>query len=163
MAVRVEQVDGRRGVARFVDAAWRVQGGTSSLWVPPLRVAVRDALDAEGNPFYKGADRALFIAERDGAVVGRIAAIENRWHNRHHGDRVGFFGFFECKQDPEAASALFASAEAWLSTRGLERARGPMSPSMNHECGLLVDGFGTPPTISNRCHPSPALSLLPST
>ena len=153
MAVRVEQVEGRRGVSRFVDVAWRVQARTDSPWVPPLRVAVRDALDMKGNPFYADADRALFIAERDGRVVGRIAAIENRWHNRHHGDRVGFFGFFECLHDREAAGALFDAAERWLSARGLERVRGPMSPSMNHECGLLVDGFATPPTIMTAWNP----------
>ena len=153
MAVRVEQVEGRRGVSRFIDVAWHIQGGTKSLWVPPLRAAVRDALDRAGNPFYKEADRALFIATRDGDVVGRIAAIENRWHNRHHSDRVGFFGFFECREDPEAAVALFEAAEQWLAQRGLDRVRGPMSPSMNHECGLLVDGFDTPPTIMTPWNP----------
>jgi hypothetical protein len=153
MAVGVEQVEGRRGISRFIDVAWRVQGGTDSPWVPPLRVAVRDALDQKGNPFYQKADRALFIATRDSSVVGRIAAIENRWHNDHHGDRVGFFGFFECREDPEAASALFQAAEQWLAERGLDRARGPMSPSMNHECGLLVDGFDTRPTLMTAWNP----------
>ena len=154
MAVRVEQVEGRRGVARFVDVAWRVQAGKGTPWVPPLRAAVRDALDTRGNPFYREAGLALFIASRNGAPVGRIAAVENRWHNRHHGDRVGFFGFFECLDDPEAAASLFAAAERWLAARGLDRARGPMNPSMNHECGLLVDGFDTPPTIMTPWNPS---------
>lgn len=153
MPVRVEQVEGRRGVARFVDVAWRVHAGTDSLWVPPLRIAVRDALDTKGNPFYAEADRALFIAKREGSVVGRIAAIENRWHNRFHNDRMGFFGFFECLDDQEAADALFGAAENWLAARGLDHARGPMNPSMNHECGLLVHGFDAPPTIMTPWNP----------
>jgi hypothetical protein len=114
---------------------------------------VRDALDTRGNPFYKDAERALFVARRDGVLVGRVAAIENRWHNRHHGDRVGFFGFFDCADDPEAARALLGSAEEWLRARGLTAARGPMSPSMNHECGLLVDGFERPPMIMTPWNP----------
>lgn len=153
MAIRVEQVAGRRGVSRFIDVAWRVQSARSTPWVPPLRAMVRDALDTGGNPFWADADLALFIAHRDGRAVGRIAAIENRWHNRHHADRVGFWGFFECMDDPEAAGALFDAAERWLAGRGLDRARGPMNPSMNHECGLLVDGFATRPTIMTPWNP----------
>ena len=91
MTLTVHQVDGRRGTARFIDAAWRVneahvRGGRPTAWVPPLRRAVADAL-SRSNPFYEEADRALFVAERNGKVVGRIAAIENRRHNRHHEDR----------------------------------------------------------------------------
>ena len=153
MTLRVEQVDGRRGVAAFVDAAWRVQAGRGTQWIPPLRAMVRDGLDQTGNPFYREADRALFVARRDGVVVGRIAAVENRWHNRHHDDRVGFFGFFECLDDSDAARELLAAAEAWLRARGLTSVRGPISPSMNHECGLLVDGFETPPVLMTPWNP----------
>ena len=162
MSVTVEQVEGRRGVSRFVDVAWRVQGGRGTPWVPPLRAAVRDALDTRGNPFYAEAERALFIATRGRAVIGRIAAIENRWHNRHHEDRVGFFGFFECLDDPDAATALFDAAEGWLSSRELEQTRGPMNPSMNHECGLLVDGFETPPTLMTPWNPPYYADLIES-
>jgi len=152
MALRVEQVTGRSGVSLFVDVAWRVESGHAR-WVPPLRAMVRDALDTKGNPFYRGADLALFVASRDGRPVGRIAAIENRWHNEHHEDRVGFWGFFECVDDGEASAALFEAAEGWLRKRGLVASRGPMSPSMNHECGLLVDGFDTRPTVMTPWNP----------
>jgi hypothetical protein len=154
MSIRIEQVDGRRGVSVFIDAAWRVQGGRTTPWVPPLRAMVRDALDVRRNPFYREADRALFLARHGSDVVGRIAAIENRWHNAHHGDRVGFFGFFECHDDGESAAALLESAREWLAARGLTSVRGPVSPSMNHECGLLVDGFDTPPVLMTPWNPA---------
>ena len=160
MTLRVDRVDGRRGVARFVDAAWRVDRGVGSRWIPPLRAVVRDLLDTRKNPFYAQADRALFVAERDGVVAGRVAAIENQWHNRHHADRTGFFGFFECRDDPEAARALLTAAEGWLVPRGLEALRGPMSPSMNHECGLLVDGFETDPVLMTPWNPPYVAALL---
>lgn len=148
-------MEGRRGTARFVDVPWRLFSGTTvGPWIPPLRIVVRDALDVRKNPFYQNADRALFIAERDGAPVGRIAAIENRAHNGHHGDRVGFFGFFDCADDPEAAAALLERAEGWLADRGLTASRGPVSPSMNHESGLLVAGFERPPMIMTPWNPS---------
>ncbi len=153
MTLRVTRVEGRGGTARFVDVPWRLHAGREPLWTPPLRSAVRDLLDTRRNPFYREADRALFIAERSGRAVGRVAAIENRRHNRHHGDRVGFFGFFDAVDDGEAVAALLGAAEGWLSERGLTASRGPVSPSMNHECGLLVDGFGTPAAMMTAWNP----------
>ncbi len=155
MTLHISQEGGRRGTSRFVDAAWRVHDQpASSGWIPPLRVVVRDGLDRRGNPFYQKAERALFIARRNGRVVGRVAAIENRWHNEHHGDRVGFFGFFDCRDDQEAANGLFERAERWLGDRGLESARGPVCPSMNYDCGVLIDGFDFPPVIMTPWNPS---------
>ena len=121
--------------------------------MPPLRIAVRDALDRKANPFYRDAERQLFLALRNGKPVGRIAAIENRAHNAFHDDRVGFFGFFECKEDQEAANALFSAAERWLAARGLDTMRGPMNPSTNHECGMLVRGFRWHPMIMTTWNP----------
>ena len=60
-------------------------------------------LSRKKNPFFEHAEAEYFLAERNGAVVGRIAAIENRLHNETHGDRVGFFGFFECIDDQDVA------------------------------------------------------------
>ena len=143
-----------RDVAAFIDVPWQLPELTESqYWVPPLRMMVADVLDTKGNPFYQRAARALFIAKRDGRPVGRVAAIEYRAHNEFHNDRIGFFGFFECKDDPEAARQLFASAESWLKGRGLTVMRGPMSPSTNHECGLLVDGFDQHPSFQTPWNP----------
>ncbi len=155
MTLQIIEEGGRRGTARFVDAAWRVHDQpVSSGWIPPLRAVVRDGLDQRGNPFFQKAERALFIAMRNGRAVGRVAAIENRWHNDYHEDRIGFFGFFECRDDQEAANGLLERAEWWLGEKGLNSVRGPVSPSMNHECGVLVDGFEFPPVIMTPWNPS---------
>jgi hypothetical protein len=140
---------------RFVELPWRLHDARRfPQWVPPLRMAVRDALDRTRNPFYQDADRELFLAVRGGAVVGRIAAIENRAHNRFHADRVGFWGFLECVDDQSVADALFGAAEGWLAARGLETMRGPMNPSTNYECGLLVDGFENRPSFMTAWNPA---------
>jgi GNAT superfamily N-acetyltransferase len=151
MTVEARAVDDAR---RFVDVPWRIGELTSAArWVPPLRVAVLDALDEKRNPFYRNGTRQLFIATRGGAVVGRIAAIENRAHNAFHNDRVGFFGFFESVDDDDVAKSLFDAAARWLRARGLTAMRGPMSPSTNHECGLLVDGFDEHPVFMTAWNP----------
>jgi GNAT superfamily N-acetyltransferase len=116
-------------------------------WVPALRRDVRTLLSRRKNPFFEHAEAEYLLARRGSEVVGRIAAIHNRLHNECHGDDVGFFGFFECVDDAAVAGALFDAASAWLKPRGLGTLRGPTSFSTNDECGLLVDGFDTPPVL----------------
>ncbi len=112
------------------------------------------------NPFFEHAEAEYFLAERDGAVVGRIAAIANRLHNETHRDRVGFFGFFETIDDPAVPGALFQQAGAWLAARGFDAMRGPASFSVNDEYGLLASGFDTPNTIMMPHNPAAYLRLI---
>jgi hypothetical protein len=154
-------VRSRRDLRRFIDVPWWIHGtARNGTWVPPLRVAVKDALDERRNPFYRSAGRQLFLAVRDGQLVGRIAAIENRAHNDFHRDRVGFFGFFEAVDDPAVARGLFDLAAGWLRGRNLTAMRGPVNPSTNHECGLLVDGFDEHPVFMTPWNPPYYESLI---
>ena len=154
MTLEILAVATRRDLRRFVGFPYRLYDEARyPNWVPPLRMAVHDALDEVKNPFYRDATRALFLALRAGQVVGRIAAIENRAHNRFHDDRVGFWGFFECVDDQEVAEKLFAAADTWLRARGLDTMRGPMNPSTNYECGLLVEGFENRPSFMTAWNP----------
>ena len=130
----------------FLDFPYRLHRG-SPWWVPPLRMAERDLGDRRKNPFFAHAEVEHFLARRDGRVVGRIAAVENRRHNEVHGDRLGFFGRFDVEPDPEAATALVAAARAWVAARGLSGMRGPVSYSTNDVVGVLVDGFERRPRI----------------
>src|SRR5690606_29092157 len=91
--LRVREIPERRSLDDFIQLPWRINAG-DPLWVPPLRMSVRTALDREKHPFHDHADVAYFVAEREGAVIGRVAAIVNHRHNEYHRDRVGFFGLF---------------------------------------------------------------------
>ncbi|MGA1618568.1 MAG: N-acetyltransferase, partial [Pirellulales bacterium] len=86
-----------------------------------------------------------FLASRGCRDVGRIPAIVNAGHVERYGENRGFFGFFECEDDLQAAEALFAAAREWLDAQGMTAVRGPTNPTLNYECGLLIDGFDTPP------------------
>lgn len=129
-------------------------------WVPPLRMEVGSLLDQKKNPFFEHATAEYLLAERDGAVVGRIAAIHNRLHNEIHGDKVGFFGFFECEDDPKTAALLLDAAERWVKAEGMTVLRGPASFSVNDECGLLVDGYDTPNVVMMPHNPPYYAKLL---
>lgn len=161
MSLQVEALEGRRDQARFIDVPWHIYDPSEHpAWVPPLRVQVADLLDTRRNPFYRNADIQLFLARDGDRLLGRIAAVENRWHNEAHEDRVGFFGFFESVDDASVAAGLLAAAEEWLAARGLEASRGPANPSMNHECGLLVDGYDEHPVLATTWNPPYYLDLL---
>jgi len=103
-----------------------------------------------------------FIATRGSRVVGRIAAIVNRSHNGLYKDETGFFGFFECENDPATARALFEKASAVLRENGLTSLRGPYNPSINDECGLLISRFDLPPVIGLTWNPDCYPALLAS-
>ncbi len=122
-------------------------------WIPPLRHNQEELLGFRPHPFYEYAEIQTFLALRDGAPCGRIAAIVNPRHNERHKEKRGFFGFFECREDPEAAAALFEAAHTWLAEKGMTHCRGPANPSLNYECGLLVEGFHEPPTFMMTYNP----------
>lgn len=161
-AVRVEPEAGRRGRRAFLGLPYRLYRGFPG-WVPPLRMAEAALQDRRRNPFFEHSAAEHFLAWRGARAVGRIAAIENRNHNLAHGERVGFFGFFDVEPDPEAASALVGAAAAWCAARGLTALRGPASYSTNDTCGLLVDGFDEKPSIQMPWNRPDAEALLLAT
>jgi GNAT superfamily N-acetyltransferase len=130
----------------FVELPYRLHRG-DPCWAPMLRRDVRVLLDPTRNPFFEHAERELFLARSSGRVVGRIAAVHDRRHNETHGDRTGFFGFFECVDDPAVAEALLDAAAGWVRQRGRDLLRGPVNPSLNDEAGLLVSGFAAPSVL----------------
>jgi GNAT superfamily N-acetyltransferase len=143
--VEVSRVSGRGELKEFVELPYRIYAEDPH-WAPPLRSDVREILDTARNPFWKHARRTLFLARRDGRVVGRVAAIADDAHNRVHADRTGFFGFFESENDPDAAKALFDAAERAVKELlpGCDHLRGPVNPSMNEEVGALVPSESEP-------------------
>ncbi len=142
--VVVEPVVSARQKREFLRLPWTQYAGDPN-WVPPLLMDQRGLLGFSHHPFLKQAESQTFLAYRDGVACGRIAAVINRAHNQQHKEQRGFFGFFESIDDQEVANSLFDAAAHWLSKRGVQQMRGPCNPSLNYECGLLVDGFDSPP------------------
>jgi GNAT superfamily N-acetyltransferase len=155
----IRRVESAGELSRFIELPYRLHRRDRT-WVPPFKSEVRKLLDRRANPFFQHAEAEYFLAERDGQVVGRIAAIHNRLHNEIHEDRVGFFGFFECINDFTVAAPLLDAAAAWLRLRGLDTIRGPMSFSVNDECGLLISGFDAPNTLMMPHNPPYYLPLI---
>jgi len=128
--------------------------GKNPSFIPPFPGSIAKYLSPKSAFQRRHGQIFPFIAWRDGKPVGRIAAIIDRSHNEYYKDRTGFFGFFECEDNVETAHALFEKAAGVLREHGRETMRGPYNPSINDECGLLVDSFDLPPYIGMTWNPA---------
>ena len=134
----------------FIDFAWEVYRDDPA-WVPPLRSEVHALLDPTENPWFGHGRAALFLAERDGQLVGRISAQVDDLVQIHMEPNLGQWGLFEAL-DGQTAAALIAHAEQWLRGEGMTKALGPISISIWDEPGLLIDGFDQPPMVMMGHH-----------
>jgi GNAT superfamily N-acetyltransferase len=142
--VVVRPVETRSQQKRFVNLPWRIYRD-DPCWIPPLVMSQEELLGFRPCPFYEKSRSRSFLATRGAQDVGRITAIVNAGHIERYNEQRGFFGFFECDDDPVAAKALFDAAKDWLHAQGMTSIRGPANPSLNYECGLLIEGFDTAP------------------
>ncbi|MGD8352679.1 MAG: N-acetyltransferase [Pseudomonadota bacterium] len=158
MSIKIIPAESGRAYRQFINLPWTIYRD-DPYWVPPLKSDVRGLLSLK-HPFYRIAERKLFLAVRDGIPVGRIAAIINHRHNEFHSEKTGFFGFFECVDEQESAERLLGEAEKWIKEKGMERVLGPVNPSTNEECGLLVENFLSPPFVMMTYNPPYYRELL---
>lgn len=137
---------------KFIDF-WYSHYENDPYFVPQLRMDREKLIDKKKNPFYQHSEMELFLAERNGKVIGRIGAIVNANHNKEHNDKIGFFGFFECVNEQEVANALFDEAKKYLQSKGMDSMRGPANPSVNDEYGMLLEGFDSSPVVLMTYNP----------
>ena len=149
-AVTIRPVATKADRRAFVDLAWAVYRDDPA-WVPPLKDEVHALITPGKNPWFEHARAQLWLAERDGKVVGRISAQVDVLVQQHMGEGTGQWGMFEAL-DGEAAAALIATAENWLRAQGMMRALGPVSLSIWDEPGLEIEGFAEPPTVMMAHH-----------
>ncbi|MFW6164315.1 MAG: GNAT family N-acetyltransferase [Planctomycetota bacterium] len=154
--VDIQEVRSPEGRQAFVELPWAILGD-DPCWVPPLRSVAERTLDPERHPFFEHGEMTLFLARRGEEAVGRIAAIIDHAHNERNeaeGQGAGFWGFFETLNDPTVSSALFDAAAQHLRDRGMTVLRGPFSPNINGEIGLLVEGFDSMPYVLMPYNPA---------
>ena len=142
--IAIQPVETRSQQKRFIRLPWRIYQD-DPCWMPPLIMSQEELLGFRKHPFYERSKSQSFLVTRGGRDVGRITAIVNAGHIDRYKEQRGFFGFFECDDDTAASRALFQAAGDWLHAQGMTCIRGPANPTLNYECGLLIDGFGTPP------------------
>lgn len=150
--ISVLPVSSPRDLQRFIEYPYKKYANQPN-WVPPLRRSEKEKFDKTKHPFYEHANMTLFLAERNNKVVGRIAVIDDEFHNEIHHENLLFFGFFEA-EDADSAEQLYKVVEAHAAKLGRGRIRGPVNPSMNDGAGFQVDAFDTLPYIMTPQNPA---------
>ena len=150
--LKIQFVETKADQKAFIDFPYKLYKNDPN-WVPPFRIETKEFLDAEKHPFYAHGDIVPIIALKDGEVVGRIAAIENGNHNKHHNDKNGFFGFFEAVNDLDVFRVLIDAAVEVLQKRGKDYIIGPTSPSLHDVSAFLTEGFDMPPIVMMAYNP----------
>ncbi len=140
--IAVRQLDTRKkaDIRDFVEFPFRLYKDHPQ-WVPPPRMDVRSYMQKDKHPFYEHSDADFFVAEQNGQVVGRVAALVNKNYNQYHDKKTGQFYFFECVENVSLAEALFERLFDWACERGLNQIIGPKGMGPLDGYGLLVEGF----------------------
>ena len=146
----IRPVESKADRKAFVDFAWEVYRDDPH-WIPPLKDEVHGLLDPKKNPWFGHGRAQLWLAERNGKVVGRVSAQVDDLVQVHMEPGTGQWGMFEAL-DSEAAAALISTAEDWLRGQGMVRALGPISISIWDEPGLLIKGFDQSPMVMMGHH-----------
>jgi GNAT superfamily N-acetyltransferase len=147
-----------RDVSRFLEVSYGIYRDDPH-WVAPLLMDLKKVF-TDANPLFQHADMQLWVALRDGRDVGRIAGIVDHNYQQVAKDSAAFFGFFECENNAQTAHKLLGQVEEWARGKKLARLLGPMNPTTNDECGLLVEGFDSAPVFMMTYNPQYYVPLI---
>lgn len=144
-SVRIVPINRSRDLRRFIRLPSSFYADDPA-WISPLLIERREQLSRR-NPYFTHAHCCFWLAYRGTRPVGRISAQIDELHEMRYRDATGFFGLLEAENEADTFHALLGTAETWLRNQGMSRIQGPFNLSINQECGLLVEGYDTPPMI----------------
>jgi GNAT superfamily N-acetyltransferase len=134
-----------RDMTAFFTAPFYAYGKTSP-YLSPMLSDLKRFLSAKTNPLFSSDDDfTYFAALRDGLPIGRICAHVHRAANVLHKLNRAYFGYFDCADDAEAASALLSAAEDWARKRGFDEIWGNFNLTAMQQAGIMTEGFDAPP------------------
>ncbi len=140
LTIEKVDTDNKSQVKRFVEFYYALYRDCPQ-WVPPLYIDAYLPLNRKKHPFFDHSESDFFLAVRDGKVVGRICAGENKPFNAYHKTKKAQFYFFDLIDDIEVAKALFDAVFDWARGRGLDTVIGPKGLSPFDGYGCLIEGF----------------------
>ena len=147
MSVSIKTVSSRGDLKTFVKFPLELYKGCP-FYVPNLFLDELNALDPKRNPMSKYAKSRLFLAYKDGKVVGRTAAIINEIANRDWNHREVRFGWTDFVDDKEVSKALLEAVIAFGKEYGMDTVSGPLGFTDFDNEGCVVEGFDD---ISSYC------------
>src|SRR5215216_855590 len=140
LTIEKVDTDNKQQVKRFVELPYSLYKDCPQ-WVPPLYMDAYLLLNRKKHPFFGHSEADFFLALRDGKVVGRICAANNKPFNEYHKTKKAQFYAFDAINDLKVAHALFNTVIDWSKERGLDTLIGPKGLSPFDGYGILIEGF----------------------
>lgn len=150
--LEIQIINNQKSLNAFIGLPWKIYQGNPH-WVPPLIRDIKFKLNRAKNPYFEHSKMELFLCIHNNEILGRIAAVINHRHNETYDENTAFFGMFECVNDYNVARLLFLAVEQWCNQEKVNRIRGPLSLSIDDECGFLVENFSSDPVIMMPYNP----------
>jgi len=140
MSIQIKEVLTKKDLRKWVDFPNKLYKNVPA-YVPFLIPDEIGTFSKKENPAYAFCDTKLFLAYKEGKIVGRIGALINHAANKKWNTNAIRFTRFDFIDDYEVSSALFNEVVKWGKENGLTSAMGPIGfTDMDHE-GMLVEGF----------------------
>ena len=147
MSVTIKSVTTRRELKSFVRFANRLYKG-NKYYVPSMPLDDLNTLDKNKNAAFEFCEAELYLAYKDGKLVGRVAAIVNHKANAAWNVEQVRFGWFDFIDDMEVSSALLDAVIKFGQARGMKQIVGPLGFTDFDPEGMLVEGFDRVSTMA---------------
>ncbi len=140
--MRIYKIDtnNRRDIRKFIEFPNQLYRD-NPYFCSALESEVRSSLDRKRHPFYRHSAADFFLAESEGEVIGRIAAVHNTLHNEYRNVSAAFFWQFDVVDDFQVAQGLFEAVFDWAQSRERETLLGPRGLIGSDAAGVMVQGF----------------------
>ena len=147
MYISIRRVESKAELKRFIRFANNLYKG-NNYYVPAIVIDDLATFDKRKNGAYDFCDVELYLAYREGEIVGRVAAIINHKANERWDVRQVRFGWFDFIDDIEVSTALLDAVSAFGKARGMNQIVGPLGFTDFDPEGMLVEGFDRISTVS---------------
>ena len=147
MAVEIKKVTSKADLKTFIRFNYHLYKD-NPYSVPDLYEDMLDTFNPKKNGAYEFCEAELFLAYRDGEVVGRVACLINHKANRTWNTHNALFGWIDFIDDLEVSRALLDTAEAWAREHQCDKLIGPMGFTDLDAEGMLIEGFDQLSTMS---------------
>jgi hypothetical protein len=151
MSITIKTVSTSKDIKDFVKFQFTLYKN-NPYFVPPIIPDEIETFSKKKNPAHKLSDTEMFLAYRDGKIVGRIVAIVNKPANKKYNTKNMRFSWIEFVEDYEVAKALLDAAREWGRKQGMETMTGPHGYCDLDPQGMLVEGFDKEATIASFYH-----------
>lgn len=138
--MKIIKVISKKHLSQFVEFPFQLYKN-SKQWVPPIINEEINNFTNGINPNLDDCDVNLFLAIKDGLIVGRIAAIINWYEVRTQNISKIRFGWFDTIDDINVTKALLNEVSKIGVDNELNNIEGPIGFSNLDKVGILTSGY----------------------